>query len=457
MNSEMFSWQFKYSPYVPFDPTINPLLTGYITHPCLGGVQPYAYTDWRDEEMSWHDNCYLHGGLNPTSTYWFKGTDCMKFLKENFTNKMETLAIGGSRHGIMCNEDGLLMNDGMLIRVGEDEYITYWLLPYIEWAIKKGGYKIEGKNITGEVFLYQLGGPRSLEVVEATTGEDFHDLKFGQHRMTQINGMPVRILRIGMCGSLGYEIHGDFKDCLPVYNALLEAGKPYGITRLGRHAYWNAHTENGYPQAAIHFPYAWETDKDFFKLLMDNGGAYSCGSTSALNGSFSNKLEDRYVNPYELGWGPFVNFDHDFVGKEALMKIRDSAHREMVTLEWNADDIIDIYRSEFEAGEPYAPIEGPEDTVVNGIFEYRHDQVLVGKKCVGYSSGRIFSWYYRKMLSLCVIEAEFAKIGTEIKILWGDPGTRQKEIRAKVERFPYMDINRNEKVDVNTIPSGLKK
>ena len=81
---------------------------------------------------------------------------------------------------------------------------------------------------------------------------------------------------------------------------------------------------------------------------------------------------------------------------------------------------------------------------------------MAGKQCVGWSSGRIMSWYYRKMISLASIDPEFAEEGTEVKILWGNPGTRQKLIRARVARFPYMDINRNEKVDVSTIPSGLK-
>jgi glycine cleavage system aminomethyltransferase T len=307
--------------------------------------------------------------------------------------------------------------------------------------------------------MFQLGGPRSLEVIEAATGEDFHDLAFGAHRLSSIDGMEVRIIRIGMAGSLAYEVHGNFKDSIPVYNAILKAGQSYGIRRLGRHAYWNCHTENGFPQFIIHFAYAWEKDKDFMKYLEYNNigqGVYSA-SRSALTGSCGPDLESRFFNPIELGWGPTINYNHDFVGKEALEKIKNSAHREMVTLVWNPDDILDIYRSEFEKGEPYAQMEGPEDTLPSGGFEYRADKVLVGDKHVGISTGRIFSWFYREMISLAVVDAEYSAIGTEVIVLWGDPGTRQKKIRAKVNRFPYMNIDRNETLDVITIPSGLKK
>ena len=76
---------------------------------------------------------------------------------------------------------------------------------------------------------------------------------------------------------------------------------------------------------------------------------------------------------------------------------------------------------------------------------------------IGISSGRTQSYYYRTMLSLCSIDVEYSEIGTEVVILWGDPGTNQKEIRATVARLPYNDLARNESIDVNSIPRLNKK
>lgn len=67
---------------------------------------------------------------------------------------------------------------------------------------------------------------------------------------------------------------------------------------------------------------------------------------------------------------------------------------------------------------------------------------------VGISSGRIHSWYYQRMLSLGFIDPKYAVEGTELVVLWGNPGERQKEIRATVARYPYMNTDRNEDVDV---------
>jgi hypothetical protein len=60
------------------------------------------------------------------------------------------------------------------------------------------------------------------------------------------------------------------------------------------------------------------------------------------------------------------------------------------------------------------------------------------------------------MISLCSIDTEHGALGTEVTVLWGEPNMRQKEIRATVARFPYLNENRNERVDVNTIPCRAK-
>jgi len=455
MNKNMLDGRFKLSPYVPYNKRGCSLYTANYSSAGAPGVTPYTYTGWRDEQLSWYDNCYIHAVLNPTRTYWFKGPDALRFLNENLTNSFKSFEIGRAKHGIMVNKDGLLMIDGLLLRLGEDEFITYWMAPYLDYAIDRGSYDVEGKDLTGDVYMYQLGGPRSLEIIEAATREDFHDLPFAGHCLSSIAGKQVRVMRIGMAGSLAYEVHGNLEDALTVYAALLKAGETYAIRRLGRQAYWNAHTENGFPQYTIHFYYAWETDQNFM-----NSGAYGLirgGSATKLTGSYSTNISDRYVNPFELSWGFCVNFEHDFVGKEALIKIKSEPHRQMRTLVWNQDDIIDIYRSEFEKGEPYFAMDGPEDAPkTEEIWDYRADQILVGNQCVGMASGRCFSWYYREMISLAIIDPKYAELGTRVEVLWGDQGARQKRIRAIVSRFPYMDINRNESFNVSFIPSGLQ-
>jgi glycine cleavage system aminomethyltransferase T len=74
---------------------------------------------------------------------------------------------------------------------------------------------------------------------------------------------------------------------------------------------------------------------------------------------------------------------------------------------------------------------------------------------IGLSSGTTYSYYYREVISHGTIDVDQARIGNEVIIHWGDYGKRIKEVRATVERFPCLDLPRNEKYDLSTVPSGV--
>ena len=143
-------------------------------------------------------------------------------------------------------------------------------------------------------------------VLEAASGDDLHDIRFMHHRLSSVVGnTEVRVLRMGMAGTLAYELHGRVEDARPVYRAIFEAGEPFGIRRLGHRAYMMNHTENGFPQAYYHFPYPWREDKDFAEYVTKIGGAI--GFNSALAGSMGPDIRLRYRNPVELGWTGMIN------------------------------------------------------------------------------------------------------------------------------------------------------
>ena len=157
-----------------------------------------------------------------------------------------------------------------------------------------------------------------------------------------------------------------------------------------------------------------------------------------------------YRNLEDLGWDNVIKFDHDFVGRAACEKMVANPKRKMVTLEWNKEDIIDVYRSQFEPGEPYKHMDATNDFFA---LTFHTDKVLNAKgEQIGLSSGRSLSYNYRTMISLCTINREYGELGTEVFVLWGKPGSRQKKIRAVVSRFPFLQENRNEHVDVSKIP-----
>jgi len=178
--------------------------------------------------------------------------------------------------------------------------------------------------------------------------------------------------------------------------------------------------------------------------------AASYEATGGLAGSFvSSNIEDYYVTPYEIGYGPFVKFDHDFIGRESLEKIQNKPHRRKVTFAWNGEDVSKVFASMFTgSGESYKYIELPLSNYASASF----DKIAgAGGKTVGASMFAGYSYNEKSMLSLGIVDPEIEE-GTELKLVWGEEnhGTKkitverhkQTEIRVVVSPVPYSKVVR---------------
>lgn len=420
----------------------------------------YEYTGWRDETMSWKSTAYLGTALMNSPIYDVKGPEVAQFFSKICINRFDNFKVGKIRHAVLCNEKGQIMTDGVLMNIGENHYRSYWLNPCLEFLVEKykGTFDIEGEKITGKEFFFQIAGPLSKEILEEASESDLSDLKFANHKMIKICGKDIRILRLGMTGNLAYEIHGDIQYMEEVYSFIWNIGKKKGMRKLGQLSYVMNHTEGGFPNINMHYPLPWYESEElgydgFSKFLEERPFEAFYNSNRELVGSVGNNLETRFVTPFDVGWEKLVNFDHDFIGRESSEKISSNPKRTVVTLVWNEEDIMEIYGSQFKGREvePYDYIEDrPVDIYFTAgeKFVYHADKVLVNGEWVGNSVGRQVSQYYRRMVSLAFIDKEYSEVGTELTVLWGNQGSPQKEVRAKVARFPYLDLDRNEKMNV---------
>lgn len=417
------------------------------------GLYPYLYTDWREETMSWKTSCYVHAGLSgETRATIVEGPEAIEMMSAFMTNSFKNFPVGKSKMGLICSPKGNVQNHGLCMRTSENTIETHYIGDFYAYVESLGIYNAK---VTFEPrYIYQLAGPRSLEILEHITKEDFHDLQFLCFRNTTVLGHTVRVVRMGMGGSLSYEIQAfDLEAGREVYDEILRVGKVYNIVRMGMNAYMCNHTENGFPQTALHFPGASVEDDEYVKWRIDTKGSFN-KEWNVCRGSLSTEISDYYRNPFELGWEKCVKFDHEFQGREALEKIAQN-HRQIVTLRWNPDDIMKVFQSLFLKDEvPYKDIRIPQDYNEMGNFchIYHSDKVLKDGKMVGVSMWHTYTLYYRDLISMCSIDPEYAQIGTEVKVLWGDIGKRQIEIKATVERYPYLDLTANRDFDLNTIP-----
>jgi glycine cleavage system aminomethyltransferase T len=157
----------------------------------------------------------------------------------------------------------------------------------------------------------------------------------------------------------------------------------------------------------------------------------------------SDDIEDYYLTPYDLGYGGFTKFDHDFVGREALQKLADEPHLKKVTLTWNSDDVIGVFATQFQAQDRAKYMDMPASHYATHPF----DRIMHAGRQVGISTYPVYTANGRVWISLSMIDASLAATGTEVSVIWGEPdggSTKplverhvQTEVRATVGPAPF--------------------
>jgi vanillate/3-O-methylgallate O-demethylase len=410
------------------------------------------YTDWIDESMSWKTTCYV-GDWSWLPDLLLKGPDAQKLLSNISVNSFVRFPAGKSKHIIQCNDDGKIITQGVCMRTGQDEFHLFWTPAWwTEYKLRVGGYDAKSKYVN--TTNYQVSGPNALFVLEKLCGESvLRDVPFTYFRTIHIKGHDVIALRIGMAGEVGFELQAPAEHAKEIYDAILEAGQEWGIRRMGGRVGMTNHLEAFYPTTGYEYlPAMYGEDMQDFREYLETYEAYQWfGKGLRIAGSFeSNDVSAYYRDPVELGWSDRINFDHEFIGRKALEKIVAHPTRTSVTLVWNPDDVLDVFASLLRKIDIYDFMDLPRSQK----WQMRADKVLKGGKLVGVATSRGLSVYFREMLSLCVIDLEYAVPGTEVTVIWGSPGGLQKEIRATVGRVPYKKDN--SRIDLHTLPSYLK-
>jgi len=238
-------------------------------------------------------------------------------------------------------------------------------------------------------------------------------------------------------------LHPDFA---LICDAILEAGREFGMVPCGSRAYPSNTLESGWIPSPLPAIYTGDKLKPYRQWL----GADSYEATGSIGGSFvSENIEDYYLNPWELGYGPFVKFDHEFLGREALQRVKPETQRKKVTLAWNPEDMAKIMGSLFNPeGTQYKFFDVP----LANYASSNYDRVVdAGGRTVGLSMFSGYSYNEKQALSLATIRPDIA-VGTELKVVWGEEngGTKkttvephqQLEVRVIVSPVPYSRVVR---------------
>ncbi len=188
-----------------------------------------------------------------------QGPDAGQFLDLVYTNLMSSLKVGRVRYGVMCGNDGMVTDDGTVLRIAEDRFLLTTttggaasVLDHLEdWRQTEVPHlKVNLTSVTEHWAVFPVVGPRSRDVISAVfPGVDASAaaFEFMTWRDTELDGVGVRLARISFSGELAFEVNVDARYGLAVWERLIAAGEPYGITPYGTETMHVLRAEKGYP------------------------------------------------------------------------------------------------------------------------------------------------------------------------------------------------------------------
>jgi sarcosine oxidase subunit alpha len=188
-----------------------------------------------------------------------QGPDAAAFLDLVYTNMMSSLKVGAVRYGVMCGVDGMVIDDGTVLRLADEQFLVLtttggaarildWMEEWLqtEWP----HLRVFCTSVTEQWVTFPVVGPRSRDVIGAVFGDvdvSNEAFPFMAIRDTTLDGVSVRLARISFSGELAYEVYVNPWYAVAVWQRLLEAGAPYGITPYGTETMHVLRAEKGYP------------------------------------------------------------------------------------------------------------------------------------------------------------------------------------------------------------------
>ncbi len=346
-----FGTQIRKSPF--FDATVRWGATGFSVYNHM-----YIPRDFGDPEKNFWNlvNDAILCDVAVERQVEITGPDAFHFIQLLTPRDLSKLSIGQCKYVLITNEKGGILNDPVLLRLGENHF---WLSlsdsDILLWA--QGVAVNSGLNVSIEepdVSPLQLQGPKSREIMVKLFGENIRDLKYYWLKELELDGIPLVVSRTGWSTELGYELFlrdGTQGDRL--WEMIMMAGNEYGLQP--------GHTSS---------------------IRRIEGGMLSYHADA-----------DIHTNPFEMGLERLVSLDSDinFIGKKALIEIQNKGiKRQQIGLEIEGDSLV-----------------GP-----NTIFW----EIFCDDKIIGKVTSAVFSPRLEKNIALAMVDKNFTKIGLKLSV-----------------------------------------
>ena len=389
----------------PFHPRTAALSEGQAWRRWAGYVVASSYELSHDREYHAIRNAAALFDVSPLYKYLITGRDAARLLDRVVTRNVAKAKVGQVLYTPWCDADGKQIDDGTISVLDERTYRMTAADPSLRWLhLNAAGLSVAIEEVSERTAALSLQGPNARAILEAAGERDLSGLKYFRLTQASVRDIPVTISRTGYTGDLGYELWVDAAHALPVWDALIAAGTPYGITPAGMLALDVARIEAG--------------------LLLIEVDYFS--SRHAL-------IEAQKSSPLELGLGWTVATDKDrYNGHEALAAERRRGPAWQftgLTVDWES-----LERLYAEVGlPPRLPTQAWRTSVP--IYDQRDTRQ------VGYATSGGWSPLLKRYVALAHLESAFAKPDTAVRMEI-TVEHRRKQAAAHVTPLPFFNPER---------------
>jgi glycine cleavage system T protein (aminomethyltransferase) len=320
---------------------------------------------------------------------------------------LSKLKVGRVAYTCWCDDDGKVIDDGTVSRLGESHFRVTSADPSLYWlqALARG-LDVQLEDSSTRLAALALQGPTSRAILRDASASNIDALKFFGVTRTAIRGIPVWISRTGYTGDLGYEVWVERDQALAVWDALMAAGGPHGIEPAGLDALDVTRIEAGFILLGVDY--------------------YS---------SHKVILESRKSTPLELGFGWMVDLERgSFIGRDAIAaEMKRGSIWQLVGLEVSWEELEALYAS-FNLP-PNLPPTARRDALP--VYDGEGRQV-------GQATSHTWSPLLKKYLAIASVHRGFEAKGTKLQIEHTVEYERRK-VTATVAPTPFYDPERKRK------------
>lgn len=383
----------------PFHSRTAPLMEGQNWRRWAGHVVASSYDLLHDREYAAIRNSAALIDVSPLYKYLIEGRDAERLVDRILPRDMTKARLNQVMYTPWCDSAGKVIDDGTVSRLEEHVFRMTSADPNLRWFHQNAvGLDVSITDISDQMGAVSLQGPLSRDTLLAA-GVDVSTLKYFRLTRGAIHGIPVTVSRTGYTGDLGYEVWIEAEQAAPLWDALMEAGRQFGIVPTGILGLDVARVEAG-----------------LLMIEVDYVSAHH-----AL-------IEDQKSTPYELNLGWTVNLDkRPFVGKKALLEeTKRGPGWQFVGIEVEWESLERLYA---EHGLP------PKLPSVAWRVSV---PIYSGGRQIGYATSGCWSPILKRYIALAHLETAFARPGTPVK-MEVTVEHRRKQADAKVVKTPFFD------------------